>query len=299
MGQRVFSTGTLTADVTVPVAKSSLVGAIGEVDTNAAVLVVTPGAVDAAYDDNTATLLSLGIESATDFQFLRLDLGASKTVREVVINKAVGATFRCYVSNTASTTNAVPGLQLGVNTAAAERIVFSGTERVGRYVYISCSAPAGAGTYSLAEVEVHVAEAVSFALLQDITAEGNVESAKLFAPVTESVFADTHVEHTASISLKAKTATISAVALAAVLGAINEGTAPVVSTVSKAVALPEMSATLVTEDAAGKSVTLNLNLVRCPGIALAFGLSDFVKPDFPFVAFPDTDGNIGTIEFED
>lgn len=303
MPRHLFDTGFLTATGLGRYAISGGVfGHVGAV-TSPAIIGNDPAN---ANDNDPATLASLSIVDGANFDFLRIDLGSAQAVSKVVL-KTVGGTgaskVSCYVSNTASLTNATPGTALAAAQLLGSAVLFdgSGAPVTGRYLYIAPNTITGAGVITIAEVAVYGVVTFPFAVLQSIAVTAGFSAADLRTTAHQTNFPIDVAHHSGAIMLDAKNAEIDPGALAQAL-ACDQYTGVSWTTLKPIAAntpLPPLSGLFEGKDSNGKRMRLRCPLLYAPGAKLDFALGQFATEGVQLVAYIDpTTSLVASWEFE-
>jgi hypothetical protein len=136
-----------------------------------------------------------------------------------------------------------------------------------------------------------------FARLQNISLSIGWTRKEAWECVSTSVFPVDSADSGGKATLKAETASISAVTLQQLIAAALTGTNPITATLGDSVELPAMEVTLAATASSGKTVTLTANVAKAKGVELALKQSDFATTDFQLDLYPDDDDDILTIAF--
>ena len=309
----IFSTGALTAQSAI-----AYLAARGHYQGGAP---TTPSATSLANlsDGDPETTATCNADTG-GYEYFLLDLGTSVTIARINIFNATvgsGATISVQISDTRSTagipgdgTGAPAGTTTGLiaatgNTAPVTNANLSfapvtGTTATGRYIYLTFSGAGSGANVAVGEVKVY--PVIPFALVQNATVEVKYQRKELFDASQVSAFSVDCADHEGKWTLKVQNASISATALqllvAAALSSVTGPPAASVNTLPSSVQLPLFLATLALTDTSGKAVTVTLNQCKADGVSIPFKLADFALQDFTLTAYPDADGNLGTIAFQ-
>ena len=302
MLRHLFDTGFLTASCPLRFPASGAV--FGQVGAPGATATSPGSVIDGSGGGAVSTL---NITDAANYAFLRIDLGAAQSVARVVVRGVVatGCTqLRCYVSNTASTTNPTVGAALaGAVNLPASPVIFDGSAApvTGRYLYISPGNITGAGGVDIAELDIFVVTSLNFAVLQSISVSAGYQAADLRTTAHQSKFPIDVAWHAGIIHLDAKIAEIEQGALAAALGCdpVTGVSWATLKPIDPTTPLPALSGLFVGKDSNGKQMRLRVPRLYCPGAKLDFALGQFATQSQSFYAYIDpASGTVASWELE-
>jgi hypothetical protein len=302
MSRHWFETGTLTAEAPLPTAPTAIVeGNVGTPN------VIVSNPVANLLDGDAGTTYRFSVNDGTNYGFVRIDLGSPKAVSSVALDGIVstGPTqMRCYVSNTASTTNPATGTALAAAQTASGRAVWiSASPVTGRYIYISPSGIPGSGgpwTPLAADVSIWTVGTIPFATLNRIGVQAGFESSPLQAPSTESMFPIDLAFHSGRIEMSAEYVNIEPDALLKVLNCDKSGTSfTTLTPIKSGTSLPPLSIFLEGLTTAGKRCRFKATRCFAPGAQIDFSLGQFATQAVNFATYLDSEDLAAYWEFED